>query len=592
MRPIDAISVTDEETIQNYISIYGDAECGPKEFLLREWDKNKTTLFKALGRKLSVKKTITLPKNQSLINAEINSIYRSFIINYDADINMIKNDKEFLFEQTQNDFITDVIFFWVNQNYCLEDLRILTSLFRIRNISEGYITRGLLTSVPYHFHDFKCTVKNGMKTMRTIQKVLKATKYPNINLFEKWRDQVNLVQMNDGKKATLVISINPIDFMTMSDNTCNWSSCMSWTHHGCYHAGTLEMMNSNVVAVAYLQAPSNFDLQFSETGEVFSIPNKSWRALVYIHKDIILVGKSYPYNKKDISIEVLKMVKELVKKNLNWDYQFNFQQYRDMDYISGNYFVRDWYNVFYDKKKEHHSIFFYTNGMYNDIIEDHYTNFYCCRNYVKRSKKICLSGPATCICCGQRLDEHPRESIYNYDDLGQDKICYDCKRTRCTTCGKVSWNNIKTSYGTFCSEECMKDMVVFYKLPNKPACKKDNLVFGRNSYVVLFMSEDMTAEDVGKIRDDFYDTRSEDINMWVNELRKHYPAAQINKVPAGLSGYQFANVNRWYTYVSTPNYDCKYELLVYPYDPEYAAKQEKIKNLAYRKPLIDLLKGE
>ena len=73
---------------------------------------------------------------------------------------------------------------------------------------------------------------------------------------------------------------------------------MSWSRNGCYHAGTLEMMNSNVAAVAYLESNSEYALHLDETGEVYPIPNKSWRSLVFIHKDIILCGKSYPYFKR------------------------------------------------------------------------------------------------------------------------------------------------------------------------------------------------------------------------------------------------------------------------------------------------------
>ena len=52
----------------------------------------------------------------------------------------------------------------------------------------------------------------------------------------------------------LSLSIHPLDFMTMSDNDSDWSSCMSWRTCGSYRRGTVEMMNSPCVVVAYLSA--------------------------------------------------------------------------------------------------------------------------------------------------------------------------------------------------------------------------------------------------------------------------------------------------------------------------------------------------
>ena len=89
------------------------------------------------------------------------------------------------------------------------------------------------------------------------------------------------------------------------------------------------MMNSNVAAVAYLESNSEYALHLDETGEVYPIPNKSWRSLVFIHKDILLLGKQYPYFNEDLCFNVLDMMLDLVERNLNWNYRFINQEYRD-----------------------------------------------------------------------------------------------------------------------------------------------------------------------------------------------------------------------------------------------------------------------
>ena len=596
MQPIDAITDIDENTIKSYISIYGDAECAPIRQVLNEWNKNKKTLFRALGQRLSVSKMITLPKNDKVIVSELESIYHPYIIWYEIDKITALNHFDHLQEITNNSFIADVMFFWVKNNYCLDDLRMLSRLFLHRKLATGYITSvGTATTndEAYHFQDFKCTIKNGMKTIRTIQKVLKATAYPKMDLFEKWRNQVSLVQTEGDTKAKLVISINPIDFMSMSENKCNWRSCMGWSNGGCYNAGTLEMMNSNVAAVAYLETSSPFEIFLNETGEVYTVPNKSWRSLIFVHKDIILLGKQYPFHNDYLVPIVLDMMRELVNKNLHWHYQFINQEYRDMQNLEGNFYVRDWFNLQYNVTKQHHSIFVYTNGMYNDIIEAKYPKYYCCRNYVKHSKKICLSGPATCICCGKRLMDDPRGEIYDYDDLGQDKICYDCKRNRCRTCGKVSYiTKYHTRFGNFCNDDCAKDTIVFPL--RRSTCRKEDLQFSSGSQVCLFANEGIiTTDEWNNFIKTFSKLKSDQVSEWIREQKQNFKELiRIYKVPKALTEYRYADS----AYYSCSEYvmdsDNYWKLCLYiDNNIKYGIREERIRELQKRMPLLEYLEG-
>jgi len=593
MYPIDAITDVDEKTIKSFFSIYGDTECGPLNVVLREWNKNKKTLFKALGKQLSVSKEITVPKNDKIIKSELNTIYHAYIIRDEYDIIDIKNQRNFLHELTNNDFITDVLLFWVNQNYSIKDLYIISRLFIHHNILKGYIC-SLENDDPYHCQSFKCTIKNNMKTIRTIQRVLKATNYPNMDLFEKWRNQVSLIQTSNSTKAKLVISINPIDFISMSENECNWRSCMAWSNNGCYNAGTLEMMNSNIVAVAYLESKSPFTLHLSDE-EKYNVPNKSWRSLVVIHKDILLLGKQYPYHDSCLTEIVLDFVRELVEKNLHWKYQFINQEYLDMKYLNGNFYLRDFFDVNHDKKKDHHCIFFYTNGMYNDFIEASYPHYYCCRNYVSKSKKICLSGPATCICCGARIYEHPSSDIVEYEDLGQIKWCYDCEHNHfCKTCKKYHYNiKYHTQYGNYCSDECIKDIVIFPDVKRGcNLCLKEELQMRLNSKIALFLDKSISQEDVNYLKESF--RRNGDIlyslDNWIQNCLASY-GARIYKVPRVLTQYEYTGMK--YGSCSYHSESSIYSLYVYDLEssPHFWRYEEKIKQFMNRISLFDYVKG-
>ena len=594
MQPLDAITNIDEKTIKSYFSIYGNTECGPLCQVLYEWNKNKKTLFRALGKNLSVSKMITIPKSDNLIDAELESIFHPYIIWYNHDVISIKEHPDRVQEITNNEFLTNVLIFWVKKNYCLTDLRILSSLFMHKNFRKGYIISNV-SDEPYHCQGFNCTIKNGMKTIRTIQKVLKSCGYPNMDLFEKWRNQVSLIQISNEIKAKLVISIHPIDFVSMSENTCNWRSCMGWSNNGCYSAGTLEMMNSNIAAVAYLESFSPFNLHLSETNEIYSVPNKSWRSLVFIHKDIILVGKQYPYHNAELTKIVLKFLKELVKKNLNWNYSFSYQRYHDMDNIDGNFYVRDFFDINYDKKKKHHCIFFYTNGMYNDIIESHYPHYYCCRNYVSKSKKICLSGPATCICCGKRIYENPRYDICSYDDLGQQKVCFECQKKYCKVCHKYYYTpKYYTHFGIFCSDKCAEEIIVLPKFKRPTICTKDDLQFSYRSRIVIFSDKDISYKERQNICDDFNKNAEKDgINTWIqNCLANPAYNFRIYKIPAKLCDWSYANISNMECTDYRASASGQYYLNIFNLDcnGHFKYKEKIVQQLSEKISLLEYLK--
>jgi hypothetical protein len=224
-----------------------------------------------------------------------------------------------------------------DHSYSYQDIQHVVKLFRYTCIISKHIS--MKREKVYHFEGFKATIKDGMKTIRTIQKVLTAMGFDKMNLFEEWKNTINLTLTNLEVHTELVVSLNPIDFMTMSDNDCNWRSCMSWINTGCYSAGTIEMMNSNMVAVAYLRHTQDFNINLDEHTNL-QLPNKSWRALCYITKDIVLVGKNYPYTEDGIVKEVLKLVTDTLKKTMNWTYQFHNQPYKDLIHFEHNEYLR------------------------------------------------------------------------------------------------------------------------------------------------------------------------------------------------------------------------------------------------------------
>lgn len=424
MEIFDAITPIEQETIEHYIQLYaGAGEMAPLPQVLRVWNKQKRTLYRLLGKKLRVKIPVEIPRNVIYYQRELMAIYDTYSIWNERDRMYFLNNLGVMKDIIHNPFVFEYMKFILTQGYPLEDINVLSKLVFHQNIEKGYITT-IHNTEAHHFEKFKSTVKNNMRTVRTIQKVLKAMRFPHMQLFEEWRNRVSDININRDIKTNLVFSIHPIDFMTMSDNACNWTSCMSWREKGSYSAGTIEMMNSNMAILAYLESDTPFNIIFDE--EEYNIPNKSWRCLFFINKHILLSGKAYPYSNTDLTKVCLDKLRELAKENLSWTYKYINQEYKDIYPLTQNSYVKEELLSWLSKRskkngKERHAIYVYTNGMYNDLIEYH-DKYLCCRNYVPKTMRFCLSGPPTCMHCGDYIMEP--QDIYNYNDLGKQKVCY------------------------------------------------------------------------------------------------------------------------------------------------------------------------
>lgn len=154
-------------------------------------------------------------------------------------------------------------------------------------------------------------VRNGCKPMRALNKIAEIFHLDGFEDFRICHSQI-LNQKDIG--GDLTISIHPLDYMTMSDNTCGWDSCMSWYNEGGYRQGTVEMMNSKCVVVAYLSAEEPMNM-YPGTWS-----NKKWRQLFIVDKNAILGIKGYPYQNDDLTCAVLEWLRELVKEKLGWTY--------------------------------------------------------------------------------------------------------------------------------------------------------------------------------------------------------------------------------------------------------------------------------
>ena len=418
--------ITDEEKslIESYISSYaceGDTyynenQRASVDYILKAWKDNKTPYLSSIfGDKLIVSEKVSFIRpEESLVEAYFsNNIIMSF----------------------RNDYYS-----WLDKftyNYSSEEFPIYCILRKL--ISAETIVKNKFVIDPYDGIDkktgisigtpdgHKIVLNEGAKPVKMLGKLNKA--FHISENFEKFRIEVSMLLNVKKISGNLSLSIHPLDYMTMSDNDCNWESCMSWRNFGSYRQGTVEMMNSPYVVVAYLSSETPmrfFDKEWN---------NKKWRSLYVVHPDFIGNIKGYPYQIPELDKIIINKLKEMIAIKFNC-------VYGDVKEYS--------YDKYFESEHGPVCLSFFTNYMYNDFgaLDSHYG---CVREdeHAADTVHITYSGPCQCMICGNT----------NVEILEEGKlICTDCDNSiKCDDCGRaLSEDEVYyTHYGTAVCEECL-----------------------------------------------------------------------------------------------------------------------------------------
>lgn len=420
MELFDYLTDEDKITIKEFIQAYANIDNVDLYKALGYWNKNKKKMFKALGHQLRVKIPVDIQCDDKLFLTTLQEIYTppfGYKIEGKTNHPFIADFENFAHEKSlcdKNHFTQQTI------------KEQLTQMFRYDNFKSGVLHR------EYSFtrKEKNLKIPQGTKIMKAIRKMLVFIGYPNMELFESFRNEISNLTTSKHIKTNLVFSIHPIDFLTMSDNSLGWHSCMSWMQQGGYSTGPIEMMNSNMVILAYLESKKSFMFNMHD------IPNKSWRILLYVHKNILLAGKSYPYYNEKITLKVLDTMREMLYNNMGWKYQYINQEYRDLYGYRANDFLRHSAAI-RTKPNNQHKIIVYTNGMYNDLVEAKDYTYWCCRNWVPKVLTMNASGIANCMICGKPIETQEFINESYDEDLevhGTRKICFDCRNCLCDNC--------------------------------------------------------------------------------------------------------------------------------------------------------------
>lgn len=387
--PINKITEEQFNVMQKYIDMYALPEytrgdCMPIQKILEKvWNVKKKNLFALLGEELMISKQVSFIKSHDMMCDEINS--------------------KFFYSGETWEFIN-----------AFKDLTRRGGPLAYNYQVQGLTDAWWLAGGVYEDDEFSIPlpdgsnlrVQKGAKIMKILGKIAKAFELPG---FEDFRIAHSQILNQKNLHGKLWLSIHPFDYMTMSHNNSGWNSCMDWTDDGSYRRGTVEMMNSDCVVVAYLEGSKEFQPLYNND---FVWNNKKWRQLFIVNEDLITGVKAYPYYNDSLEMEVLKWLKQLAAENMNWSYTNDVFKY-DHDY-----------KCMCPELDREISLRFWTNAMYNDFCSGHlaYLN-----KDIPSSYELSYSGPEQCMHCGSINVDFDGEMML---------VCEECDRyTRCDNCG-------------------------------------------------------------------------------------------------------------------------------------------------------------
>lgn len=440
MSPLQVLTNPDKARIKTYINAFSGTESPITDYyeldhILRLWDKNKKDLFKLFGEHLILSKPIKFDRNDDDrledYQREISDEQRAFLRELKSKINS--------YDHNSYNYFTIYSFF---NDSNLSSPRYIYDDGEVIDLPDGSSLK----------------INKGDKNMRILHKLIKAFHVfddPRVDeeMYEQFRISVSKIIDDKISSGTYCLSIHPLDYMTMSDNTHNWTSCMNWMQEdggGCYRRGTVEMMNSPYVVVAYVLDDNGELLWFNDD----DWNSKRWRNLFIVDPkdEVISEVRPYPYDDEKLTKIGLEWLRELCDMN-----KAELVNLEHKESYAGLCVINDDTDT---------TIRFKTKAMYNDFRYKHKAMM--TPKAINSQLVIQYSAPATCMCCGRTED-----ISWGEENL---LLCGECQPgLRCYGCGRhVSEDSAYYDEDGYCyCEECFEEYFVIDEISDTVVRKED-----------------------------------------------------------------------------------------------------------------------
>lgn len=139
-------------------------------------------------------------------------------------------------------------------------------------------------------HDYEINgqkIKKGMKLVKAF-KFFEEDKCALTDI----QNHASRIIQEDKIEGKLCISVHPLDYLSLSENTYNWRSCHALD--GEFRSGNLSYMVDKSTFICYLKSEKEENLP----NFPFKWNSKKWRVLLYFSSDwnMIMAGRQYPFS--------------------------------------------------------------------------------------------------------------------------------------------------------------------------------------------------------------------------------------------------------------------------------------------------------
>lgn len=356
---MEMLSKVNKEALEAYIQ---KTDCGGLDYCdltetLNKWAEKKVDLYIKFGRELKMEKQVEC----SISEHQCRKIREDFVGEYSAPQYLISNA-----------FVQRVSLSESSNNYLEKDYWIFGTRFA-----------------------------KGMRVSRCFKQMLPA------KLVDDYQTKFSMFVQKFKVLGKAVVSIDPIDYLTMSVNNSGWRSCHIITN-GIHKAGCLSYMLDASTAIAYVTDKEVFA---NRKYEGLSYNNKLWRQCVHIGDDFALQARQYP----GMNISNKNAISEILKDMFN--------EYFDTD------------SFIYESKSSHElaKLQFDEDGnAYNDIEQGSFNDggALVFSEESDLSERISINTEALCVRCGKRHVRYSDNLVcgkcadyidyYNSDDCDDD----------------------------------------------------------------------------------------------------------------------------------------------------------------------------
>ena len=359
----------------------------------------------------------------------------------------------------------------------IEETVEITDEFRkfLEENQEGFFDNRVVTPNP------KYGINSGSKLSRSFKRFL--SELATI----RWvQDTASRFMQEDKIEGYLYLSVDPRDFLTISENNSNWWSCH--TLDGEYRAGNLSYMVDEVTVVAYLADEEQEHLRCLPSDMIWN--NKKWRMLIHTDcENVIYYDRQYPYTSEDLLTNTYLMLMRCLNKTFSTPTGYGFKTIVNQ---SGEQRLTQTNNIYLENRIfDTRDVIDTSNHLgYCDLVSsstftpimslsvDLYCSIFVDRKdegYLKELERarnlygIKIGGEAPCPCCGQMVVQRDTSFLCPYciaeHDADEDFFL------ACDGCGHriydedgIYWKEDKDgneiAYCKSCYQEMLRDNVI------------------------------------------------------------------------------------------------------------------------------------